>query len=175
MPKSIAWKEEKKMKNIPNKIYLQVGELDENDNNDFEMLRGDVTWCTDKIYKNDIEYRLKESPKKHNKTVKGIITLCGSTRFYETFLEINNKLTAKGYIVLSIGVVKSKTVMLDKSDPELEKMLDALHREKISMSDSIFVIDQDGYIGESTKGEIEFAEKHGKRIYRLSTGDLNKL
>ena len=163
------------MKNIPNKIYLQVGELDENDNNDFEMLRGDVTWCADKIYKNDIEYSLNESPKKRNKTVKGIITLCGSTRFYETFLEVNNKLTAKGYIVLSIGVVKSKAVMLDKSDPELETMLDALHREKILMSDSIFVIDKDDYIGESTKSEIEFTEKHGKRIYRLSNGDLNKL
>ena len=70
---------------------------------------------------------------------------------------------------------ESKAVMLDKSDPELKKMLDALHRKKILMSDSIFVIDQDNYIGESTKGEIEFAEKHGKRIYRLSTGDLNKL
>ena len=106
---------------------------------------------------------------------KGIITLCGSTRFYETFLEVNNKLTAKGFIVLSIGVVLDETVMLDKSDLELEKMLDALHREKILMSDSIFVIDFGGYIGKSTKGEIEFAEKHGKRIYRLSNGDLNKL
>ena len=113
--------------------------------------------------------------KKQNKTAKGMITLCGSTRFYETFLEVNNKLTAKGYIVLSIGVVKSKAVMLDKSDTELEKRLDALHREKISMSDSIFVIDVDGYIGESTKGEIEFAEKHGKRTYKLSNGDLEKL
>ena len=164
------------MENIPNKIYLQIGELDGNDNNDFEMLKNDITWSADKIYKNDIEYRLKEkNPKKYKKTAKGIITLCGSTRFYETFLEVNNKLTAKGYIVLSIGVVKSKAVMLDKSDPELKKMLDALHRKKILMSDSIFVIDQDNYIGESTKGEIEFAERHGRRIYRLSNGDLNKL
>ena len=164
------------MKNLPKKIYLQVGELDENDNNDFEMLRSDVTWCVDKIYKNDIEYRLKEkNPATRNKAAKGIITLCGSTRFYETFLAVNNALTAKGYIVLSIGVVKSKAVMLDKSDPELKKMLDNLHREKILMSDSIFVIDQDGYIGESTKGEIEFAEKHEKRIYRLLNGDLKKL
>ena len=117
--------------NIPKKIYLQVGETDD-DANDFEILKNDVTWCADKIYKNDIEYRLKEkNPATRNKTAKGIITLCGSTGFYETFLEINNKLTAKGYIVLSIGVVKSKAVMLDKSaDPELEKMLDALHREK---------------------------------------------
>jgi hypothetical protein len=106
---------------------------------------------------------------------KGIITLCGSTRFYETFLAVNNSLTAKGYIVLSIGVVKNEAIMLDKSNPELEKMLDALHREKIAMSDSIFVIDFDNYIGEATSCEIEFVKKHGKRIYRLSDGDLNKL
>ena len=169
--------------NIPKKIYLQVGEIIEGETIDFNELykgndyeRGRVTWSADKISDSDIEYRLKEkNPKKYKKTGKGIITLCGSTRFYETFLEVNNKLTAKGYIVLSIGVVKSKTVMLDKSDAELEKMLDNLHREKILMSDSIFVIDQDNYIGESTKGEIEFAEKHEKQIYRLSTGDLNKL
>ena len=170
----------RKLKNIPKKIYLQVGDI-ETENVDFYELykkNGEeisVTWCDEKIYENDIEYRLKEKTVIAQKTAKGIITLCGSTRFYETFLEVNNKLTAKGYIVLSIGVIKSKAVMLNKSDTELKKMIDLLHREKISMSDSIFVIDVDGYIGESTKGEIEFAEKHGKRICRLSNGDLNKL
>ena len=53
------------MENIPNKIYLQIGELDENDNNDFEMLKNDITWSADKIYKNDIEYRLKEKNPKN--------------------------------------------------------------------------------------------------------------
>ena len=170
----------RKLKNIPKKIYLQVGDI-ETENVDFYELykkNGEeisVTWCDEKIYENDIEYRLKEKTVIAQKTAKGIITLCGSTRFYETFLEVNNKLTAKGYIVLSIGVIKSKAVMLNKSDTELKKMIDLLHREKIAMSDSIFVIDVDGYIGESTKGEIEFAEKHGKRTYKLSNGDLEKL
>jgi hypothetical protein len=105
--------------------------------------------------------------------IKGIITLCGSTRFYETFLEVNNKLTAQGYIVLSIGVVKDKAIMLNKSDLELENMLVELHKEKIAMSDSIFVIDVDGYIGESTKSEIEFAKVHGKKIYYYSKKDIS--
>ena len=99
---------------------------------------------------------------------KGIIALCGSTRFYETFLEVNNKLTAQGYIVLSIGVVKSAAVMLDKSNSKLEVMLDELHKEKIAMSNAILVIDVNGYIGKSTKSEIEFAKKHSKKIYYLS-------
>jgi hypothetical protein len=159
-----------KIKNLPNKIYLQVGDLQENEIVDFNELT-DVTWCEDKINDSDIEYYLQDK-----KTIaKGVITLCGSTRFYETFLAVNNSLTAKGYIVLSVGVVIDKTVMLDKSDGKLEKMLDKLHKEKIAMSDSIFVIDFDNYIGEATSGEIDFAKKHGKKIYRLSNGDLNKL
>ena len=163
------------IKNIPKKIYLQVGEIDKGETIDFNDIYndfegGNITWCVDKIYDSDIEYRLKEkNPATCNKIAKGIITLCGSTRFYKTFLEINNKLTEKGYIVLSIGIVKNK------KDVELLKMLDVLHREKILMSDSIFVIDQNGYIGKSTKGEIEFAEKIGKRIYMLSKGDIDKL
>lgn len=99
---------------------------------------------------------------------KGVVTLCGSTRFYKNFLEVNNKLTAMGYIVLSIGVVKSKAVMLDKSDPKLESMLDELHKEKIAMSDAVLILDVDGYIGDSTKSEIKFAEWLGKKIYYYS-------
>jgi hypothetical protein len=164
------------IKNIPKKIYLQVGDIQDETVN-FNELAGNgeetgITWCDEKIHDNDIEYCLND---KKACVAKGIITLCGSTRFYETFLAVNNSLTAKGYIVLSIGAVIDKAVMFDKSDIKLEKMLDKLHREKIAMSDSIFVIDVDGYIGKSTKSEIEFAEKHRKRIYRLSNGDLNKL
>jgi hypothetical protein len=103
---------------------------------------------------------------------KGIITLCGSTRFYKTFLEVNNRLTAKGYIVLSIGVVLDKKIMLDKSNLELEKTLQKLHKEKIKMSDAIFVIDKDKYIGDSTKEEIEFAKKHHKEIFYYSRINL---
>ncbi|MHB1692605.1 MAG: hypothetical protein ACYCUW_01805 [bacterium] len=94
---------------------------------------------------------------------KGIITLCGSTRFFDTFREVNAMLTAQGYIVLSISVIIDK----NKQDDEtlsLKKILDELHKEKIVMSDAIFVIDVDGYIGESTNKEIEFAKKHNKQI-----------
>jgi hypothetical protein len=48
------------MKNIPQKIYLQIGEdvsTKENDS-DFNNLAG-VSWCADKINNTDIEYVLK--------------------------------------------------------------------------------------------------------------------
>lgn len=43
------------MKNVPEKIYLQIGE--DCDAEDFDELTvGQISWCVDKIYKNDIEY-----------------------------------------------------------------------------------------------------------------------
>ena len=45
-----------------------------------------------------------------------------------------------------------------------KEMLDDMHKRKIDMADSIYVINVGGYIGESTKSEIEYARKHGKKI-----------
>lgn len=50
---------------------------------------------------------------------------------------------------------------------EQKLMLDDMHKRKIDMADEIFVINVGGYIGESTKSEIEYAKKHGKNISYL--------
>lgn len=42
-----------------------------------------------------------------------------------------------------------------------------MHKRKIDMADEIFVINVDGYIGESTKSEIEYAIKTGKGVAYL--------
>ena len=42
-----------------------------------------------------------------------------------------------------------------------------MHKAKIDLADAIFVINVDGYIGESTKNEIEYAKKHNKEIFYL--------
>jgi hypothetical protein len=85
-------------------------------------------------------------------------------------MEVNRNLTLQGKIVLSVGLFTHKDKI--KISDEEKKMLDKLHLEKISLSDSIYVIDKDGYIGESTKNEIEFAKKKGKAIeyYSLKGG-----
>lgn len=44
-------------------------------------------------------------------------------------------------------------------------MLDDMHKRKIDMADAIYVINVGGYIGESTRSEIEYAKKHGKTIF----------
>jgi hypothetical protein len=51
--------------------------------------------------------------------------------------------------------------------PKIKVMLDDMHKRKIDMSDEIYVINKNGYIGESTKGEIEYALRIGKRVAYL--------
>ncbi|HFR4149057.1 TPA: hypothetical protein ACHVJ6_002912 [Bacillus cereus] len=95
-----------------------------------------------------------------------IITLCGSTKFKEEFEEVNEALTLLGHIVLSVGVfVHSKELTIR---PNQKILLDKLHKKKIDLSDEIFVIDVNGYIGSSTRNEIEYAKLKNKKINYLS-------
>lgn len=95
-----------------------------------------------------------------------VVTLCGSTRFKDKFFEIQKKLTLEGYIVISVGLFGHS------GDDEVwtdgvKEMLDKMHLSKIDMADEIFVINVDGYIGESTKREIAYAKSKGKIINYL--------
>ena len=94
-----------------------------------------------------------------------VITLCGSTRFKDEFLAVQKDLTLQGHIVLSVGLFGHA----DNEELTLEEKcrLDNLHKEKINMSDAIFVINKDGYIGESTYSEIDWAQRMKKEIYFL--------
>ena len=42
-----------------------------------------------------------------------------------------------------------------------------MHKRKIDMADEIYVINVGGYIGSSTRSEIEYAQSHGKGIRYL--------
>ena len=88
-----------------------------------------------------------------------IITLCGSTRFEKTFNELEKQLTLDGNIVLSCGVFGA--------DEKYKEMLDTIHKYKIDISDEIFVINVDGYIGKSTLNEIVYAKSKNKVIRYL--------
>ena len=90
-----------------------------------------------------------------------IITLCGSTRFKEDFERVNRELTLAGNIVISVGAFGHAG---DTFTEELKVMLDDIHKRKIDMADAIYVINRDGYIGSSTRGEIQYAIAHGKQV-----------
>jgi len=90
-----------------------------------------------------------------------VITLCGSTRFKEDFERVNRELTLAGNIVISVGCFGHAG---DAFTEEEKIMLDDIHKRKIDMADAIYVINKNGYIGESTKSEIKYALEHGKQV-----------
>ena len=92
-----------------------------------------------------------------------VITLCGSTKFKDEFIEIQKNLTLDGYIVISVGLFGHSGDDLHG----LKEMLDDMHKRKIDLADEIFVINKNGYIGSSTRSEIEYAKLHGKKINYL--------
>lgn len=99
-----------------------------------------------------------------------IITLCGSTRFKEQYLEAQKRLTLEGNIVISVGLFGHS------GDDEVwtegtKAMLDDMHKRKIDLADEIFVVNVGGYIGESTSSEIAYAKSQGKDVKYLEQVD----
>ena len=90
-----------------------------------------------------------------------VITLCGSTRFKDDFERINKELTLLGNIVISVGCFGHSG---DTFTEEQKIMLDDIHKRKIDMADAIYIINKDGYIGSSTRSEIQYALRLGKQV-----------
>ncbi len=95
-----------------------------------------------------------------------VITLCGSTRFKDQFLEVQKRLTLEGNIVISVGLF-GHSGDNEVWTPGTKEMLDNMHKRKIDMADAIYVINVNGYIGESTRSEIEYARMNGKKVLFL--------
>jgi len=95
-----------------------------------------------------------------------VITLCGSTRFKDAFLAAQKRLTLAGNIVISVGLF-GHSGDSEAMGAETKAMLDDMHKRKIDMADEIYVINVGGYIGSSTKSEIEYAKANGKGIRYL--------
>ena len=97
-----------------------------------------------------------------------IITLCGSTRFKDAFLGAQKRLTLEGNIVINVGLFGHS------GDNEVwtegtKEMLDDMHLRKIDLADEIFVVNVGGYIGLSTRSEIEYVMSTGKAIRYLES------
>lgn len=95
-----------------------------------------------------------------------VVTLCGSTRFKDQFMEAQKRLTLEGNIVISVGLFGHS------GDDEVwaegvKEMLDDMHRRKIDMADAIYVVNVGGYVGEGTRREIEYARSNGKDVMYL--------
>lgn len=112
-----------------------------------------------------------------------VITLCGSTRFKDAFIETQKRLTLEGNIVISVGLFGHSgddevwENMDEGTRTKTKMMLDDMHKSKIDMADEIYVINVGGYIGESTRSEIDYAKSKGKAINyleKIGTGQENE-
>ncbi len=91
-----------------------------------------------------------------------LITVCGSLRFQKEIMMISEKMELQGNCV--IAPIYPTNPDKDAYTEEEANILDEMHKEKIKISDAILVVNVDGYIGSSTKSEIEFAQKLNKEV-----------
>lgn len=95
-----------------------------------------------------------------------VVCLCGSTRFKEAYRSENERLSLEGKIVLSVGLFgHADGVELTGAEKE---GLDELHKRKIDLADRVHVINVNGYVGESTRSEIEYARGEDKEVTWLN-------
>lgn len=101
-----------------------------------------------------------------------VITLCGSTRFTYEMMIKQWELTKQGNIVMGWCALPDDYFSTDNKfhvgDQEgVKKIVDEVHKRKIDISDEILVLNIGGYIGVSTRSEIDYATIHGKAIRYL--------
>lgn len=108
-----------------------------------------------------------------------VVCLCGSTRFRTVFDQVAADETLAGRIVLTVNDwnVSRRPENQFAGDghhpPDAEKqMLDELHLRKIDLADEVLILNVDGYIGSSTRNELAYARRAGKRIRFLEADDL---
>lgn len=111
---------------------------------------------------------IEKQERERIKTAK-VICLCGSTRFTGEMLVKQWELTKRGYIVVSWCALPAdyfkgddKTHIGDQEG--VKELVDEVHKRKIDLSDEVFVLNINGYIGESTASEIAYAEEIGKPV-----------
>lgn len=132
------------------------------------------TWREDDL-SHRIDAALADKPSGGEATRPRIVCLCGSTRFMSAFFDAGWQYTLDGYIVLSVGVCKhADDHGAEALGGDVAERLDELHKRKIDLADEVFVLNVGGYIGDSTRSEIDYALEHGKPVAYLEDAALDK-
>lgn len=96
-----------------------------------------------------------------------IVCLCGSTRFIEQFAIKTWELEREGFIVLGCTLLPTWYCQVPDHFGEhtgTKEQCDELHLRKIDLADEVLVLNIGGYIGESTRNEIAYANAHNKPV-----------
>ena len=130
-----------------------------------KLVRDKIPEEINKIEGRKANYKILDEEEYQKDKKYNIITLCGSIKFKDEFLKVQEKLVLEGNIVFTPNFFNN--IKKEEISSETKEMLDKMHKQKIDMSDEIYVINQGGYIGESTKLEIEYAKSKGKKVTYL--------
>jgi hypothetical protein len=99
------------------------------------------------------------------------VVLCGSTKFKDAFIEANRRETLAGRMVFSVGWFTHADGAIYRLTEAEKARVDELHLRKIDAADEVFVLNVGGYIGTSTRREIDYAQGKGKPIRYLEPGE----
>jgi hypothetical protein len=96
-----------------------------------------------------------------------VVCYCGSLRFIEKFKEVEYQSVIDGNIALLpccmfVGIQREYG-----AESDYKKKADELHKRKIDICDEVFVLNVGGYIGESTRSEIDYAISINKPVKYL--------
>lgn len=125
----------------------------------------------DRIYKKYLDMYDTDLVRYLRSKHRKIITICGSSKFKDEILTAQRELELDGNMVFIDGVFEHADKLEIMS--EEKQFIEQIHLEKILISDAIYVVNKDGYIGESTKQEIEYAKEHNKEIMYMEPIDKN--
>lgn len=103
-----------------------------------------------------------------------IVCLCGSGRFKQAFEDAEYNETLKGKIVLTIGC-NTKDIARSEELKRHKPMLDELHLRKIDLADEVLILDVDGYVGESTRAEILYAQTCINKTIRYLSKEVSNV
>lgn len=103
-----------------------------------------------------------EKAKQYN--LRKIVTMCGSIKYFDKMKENAKKLEIENQYAVLMPIYYPLNHDLSEQD---KNNLGEIHRRKIEISNSIFVVNIGGYIGNTTKSEIEYAKELGKEIMYL--------
>lgn len=96
-----------------------------------------------------------------------VVCLCGSTKFKDEFIKQNFELTLRGNIVLTVGWFNHADGMTYNLTDFEKEYLDELHKRKIDLADSVLILNVGGYVGDSTRSEVDYALSVGKPVQYL--------
>ena len=105
-----------------------------------------------------------------------IVTLCGSSKFCDIMAVCAWLIEKEEHaITLGLHLLPRWYTKVESHIAEFEGVasaMDELHRRKIDISEEIFVVNYQDYIGQSTQQEILYAQEKGKVIRWFSNDPI---